>query len=181
MKYYKYLNLDWKPTRDKILEKLKENEEYFSIINFYTLGAWRNANEDIYKIPEIHEMFRPLNLNIKTISFFVTFTAKGTIHKDSGFNHTMPRINFPIINCEESETKFYEVNCEPIKMIQPNGENYYRYPNTSKYKHIDSYFLTQPVVFYGSEAHQVCNYGKTQPRISCTVEFHEDIKYLLDE
>ena len=179
MKYYKYLDLDWKPARDKILEILKTYpNSFFDRSN--NSGAFRQANTDLFRIPEIHEMFRPLGISIQFISLYVTFSKIGVIHKDDVPGY-ISRIIFPILNCEESETKFYTVSEEPIKLEQPNGLGY-NYYDPIHCKHVDSYFLTQPAVFHVREAHQVCIYRDLElPRISCTVQFHQDINYLVDE
>jgi hypothetical protein len=178
MKYYKYIDLDWKPARDKILEVLKEEPTLFSHAKVHTVGSWVDLTEKFYHIPEIHNMFRPFNLDISIIAFYVSY-HNSSIHIDSAPDY-ISRIIFPILNCDNTETKFFEKLEEPVKLTQPNGEIFYRL-DPLKCKHVDSFFLTQPVAFRVLEPHQVCIYHLNRPRISCIIEFQQDINYLIDE
>jgi hypothetical protein len=177
MKYYKYLDLNWEPARDKILEIFKEDPYMFSSMKVFTAGSWINMTDKFYHIPEIHEMVKPLNLDINVIAFYVSYNSS-SIHIDGASAYTS-RVIFPILNCENTETKFFEKLEEPIQRKQPNGELFYSFDPT-KCKHVDSFFLTQPAVFRVMEPHQVCIYHRNFPRISCILEFQQDINYLIE-
>ena len=177
MKYYKYLDLDWQPARDKIIEIINNEPGIFSFTKTFAVGSWLNLTEKFYHIPEIHNMFKPLNLDISIIAFYVSY-SNSSIHTDGAPDY-ISRIIFPILNCDNTETKFFEKLEEPVKRIQANGEVFYSF-NPLKCKQVDSFFLTQPVVFRIMEPHQVCIYHKNLPRISCIIEFQQDINHLIE-
>lgn len=179
MKYYKYLDLDWEPAREKILEILNNEPDIFNPATVYTVGSWIDLTEKFYHVPEIHNMFKPLNLNISIIAFYISY-VHSSIHIDESSSDYISRIIFPILNCDNTETKFFEAFEDPVKRTQRNGNGFYSF-NPSKCKHVDSFFLTKPVVFRIMEPHQVCIYHKNLPRISCIIEFQQDINYLVEE
>ena len=167
---FKYINLDWEPVASKLLEYTNISENFFD-------SPWKNAPKEIYKMSEIHELFKPLNLTIDVISFFTSNENRSSIHVDYG---KKVRINFPILNCQGSETKFFILKEKKtaIKGMQSNGEIYYSFLEEDC-RHVESLFLTQAVVFNGGNPHQVCIDTNKYPRISCTVAFKEDITHLL--
>lgn len=173
MKNFKYINLDWEPASFKILKLMSEKPEIFN------WQAWTNAPRAVYEIPEMHKMFKPLNLTISYIAFYCSMNEyKHNIHTDAGSN---VRINFPIKNCNETETKFFVLkeNKKPQVMVLPNKETFNSY-NEEDVDYLDSYFLTQAVVIDSRVPHQVTCHTTNFPRIACTVAFKEDISNLLE-
>jgi len=174
MKYiqnFKYIDLDWRLASSKILSYIDENLNLFE----NNTSHWVNADAAVYKIPEIHEMFKPLNLNIDRISLFFQEQTNSEIHVDFG---TAIRINFPILNCEYSETKFFKAIVPPKPKRQDNGEIYYHFDDETC-EYVESCFLTQALIFNGGNPHRVHFKLMNQIRISCTVSFKEDITNLL--
>lgn len=175
MAYYKYLDLEWEPTAEKIRKFLKDRPEVIHPKH----GAWVLAPRDIVlAVPEIKTMFKPLGINPMIVAFFVTRYKVGTIHIDG--TRFPIRINFPILNCENTETKYYKVTGPSRNQTQPNGSYYIEY-HPDNCVQIDSFKLTQAVAMKVLEPHQVVSYTDNLPRISCTIAFKEDISHLLED
>jgi hypothetical protein len=175
MKYYQYLDLDYKIACEKLklyfLEKANTTEHFWTALDTPTI---------LKMIPEIQYMFNPLKINVKQISLIksVGTSINNGIHRD----HTTcnVRVNLPIMNCEESFTNFYSSSAEPTKVFsRTNGVPYYQL-NLSDCKLIDSMCLHMPAALRVREPHQVVANKQCLPRVSCTIEFYENIDYLLD-
>lgn len=176
MNYYKYLNLDCTIVSNKLKEYLSNNPKF---LDESVMAAWRNANaaDVLEKVPELQDLFNPLNIRIRYLAFFVSSVMFGKIHIDAD-EKSKCRINIPVLNCENTETRFFKTPDTPVKIFQPDGIPLWDF-DPSSCIHVDQFYLTQPVVFRNTEPHQVVsnNIGKT--RVSCTIGFHEDIEYLL--
>lgn len=178
MKYYKYLDLDWQPAAIKL-------KEYILTVNRAILAnpkstSWKptDLGEVLAYAPELIDMVKPLNITIRYLAFFVSDYKQGTLHIDADL-YSKCRINIPILNCENTETRFFETTADPIKTLQPNGVPLYNL-DPSKCKQVDQLYLTQAVVFRNNAPHQVVSSNPNLPRISCTMGFNEDIEYLLE-
>lgn len=177
MRYYKYLDINWQPVAEKIKNYItSERTEFLTPL---MSSSWRNLNvsEMLAVVPELRELFAPLGLTIHHMAFFVSDYAVGTIHIDHDM-HSNCRINIPILNCENTETRFYKTLVEPIKVLQANGVPLLKL-DPSKCVHVDQFYLTQAVVFRNDQPHQVVSNNPNRPRISCTIGFNEDIEHLL--
>ena len=143
-------------------------------------GAWVNCDfKDVMeKVPSLQEMFTPLGLTIKRVSLFVMNYTTGEIHIDDDAIHPY-RINFPIMNCEHTETRFYKVASKPLTEYQANSFAYHFFDPTVC-EQVDSFELTGPVIFKTQEPHQVVVNHNNPPRISCTVAFYEDLDPLFN-
>lgn len=175
MKYYKYLDLDYKRAVDSLRSYVTLNRSM--IKSFWT---YLDTNEVLKLYPEVQEMFNPLNIHIKTISVIASSSTSLTegIHRDYVENPV--RINLPLLNCEGSVTNFYRTTVEPEKKYLPNGIPY----NKIEYKNcvlVDSFCLDRPAALRVKEPHQVVANKLKLPRISCTIDFIEDIEYLLED
>ena len=174
MAYFKYLDLNIESVSKKILEYINIHS-----ITKNNTGAWVNAdtNDILEKIPEISELFAPLGLTVFRVSFFIVKVSQGLIHIDD--DHCHYRINFPILNCENTETRYYKTLVSPRKKYQLNGLAYHRYDP----KHcllVDTLILDRAAIIKTYEPHQVVLLHNNYPRISCTVAFNEDLKSLFD-
>jgi hypothetical protein len=178
MKYFKYLDLEYKNVADKLLAYIYDNADTILYSHNY---AWKEVDtaDVLNKVPELIEMFTPLSLNIKYLAFSITKVSHGSIHIDND-KFSKCRINIPLLNCDKSETKFFTVDESPTLVVQPSGITLLKV-NPDRCVHVNQYYLTQPVVFRNSEPHQVVSYNENQPRIICTIGFHEDIEYLLTD
>ena len=174
MKYYKYLDLDYKNVSVKIKTFLEARPEFVAPGK----GAWIAAPREIVKeVPELLTMFKPLGLDIAMVGFFIMHYKIGSIHTDG--TDTPIRINFPILNCDDTETRYFKTSGPTMSQAQPNGNSYVQY-HPDYCEVIDSFKLTQAVAMRVLEPHQVVLNHDRLPRISCTVAFKQDISYLLD-
>jgi hypothetical protein len=177
MKYYKYLDLDWQSCGKQLLHYVQVDCPSLSTPGS---SSWRRAdlNDVLEKVPELATMFQPLNLTIWYVAFFVSHQQYGAIHIDAD-PVSKARINFPVLNCENTETRFYTTSAVSNKIFQDNGVPLMNIdPDTCT--QVDQFYLTQPVVFRNTHPHQVVSNNVNHPRISCTVAFNEDIEYLLE-
>lgn len=177
MRYYKYLDLDHTTVSKKLKEYfLNKNPEFISDNG---QGSWRLAPENIHdEVPELKDFFKPLNLNILFVGFFVSFKNESSIHID---NDEKPcRINLPVLNCEDTETRYYKLKkLDYNTKSQQNGLTY-KLLEKENCEQVDKFLLTRPVLMRVLEPHQVVINSNTFPRVSCTVQFEEDISYLLE-
>jgi hypothetical protein len=174
MKYYRYLDLDHKVACEKLKNYAMENAS--KIKNFWT---FLNTPKLLKLFPEVQSMFDPLNITIKQISLITSnnTSIRDGIHRDH--TNCNVRINIPIMNCEGSVTNFYSSNAEPQKLLLSNGIPYYQI-DYNKCVLVDSFCLEKPAALRIREPHQVIASSQQSPRVSCTIEFVENIDYLLD-
>lgn len=171
--YYKYLNLDYELVAEKIRKFLQTRQELVTDEK----GSWVYAPREIIKeVPELLTLFKPLGLDIIMIGFFVMHYKVGTIHIDK--TDIPIRINFPILNCEDTETRYFKTVGEPVDKLQDNELSYTEY-QLDQCEIVDSFKLTQAVAMRVLEPHQVLMHHNNFPRISCTVAFKQDLSHLL--
>jgi len=180
MKYYKYLpDLDWIPVAEKlkwyVLEYDKKPISYDDPNNMWQVIDQTDLHE---QVPEIKNLFKPMNLTVRNTAFFVSTQMQNTIHRDGVPGRC--RINIPILNCENTQTKFYVSHSKENRKNQPNGISYQQY-DASECSYIDSYYLNCPVILRVNELHQVFQDYNRLPRVSCTIGFHENIEYLMED
>jgi hypothetical protein len=179
MEYYKYLDLDCSTVSPKLVKYVYDNSAL--ILNNQKNSSWKAVNtEDVLsKVPELIEMFAPLNLTIKYLAFFITEKQNNTIHTDAD-TQSNSRINIPVLNCEKSETRFFTITEKPVMAKQDNGIPFLMI-NPLDCTQVDKFELTRPVVFRNNQPHQVVSFNEVQPRISCTIGFHEDLEFLFNQ
>ncbi len=177
MNYYRYLDLNWQPASEKLKRYfLTKNPEF---IANNSQGSWRLAPPDIHtEVPELKEMFDPIGLTILFVGFFVTFKNESSIHID---NDERPlRINFPVLNCENTETRFYKLKAAGYDTKSQTNGLTYKLLDPESCVFVDKFELSKAVVMRVLEPHQVVVNSKEFPRVSCTVQFNEDITHLLE-
>ena len=176
MEYYRYLDIDCSTVGPKLVKYVYAN--YASLFNDQYSSSWKAVNtEDVLaKVPELIEMVAPLNLTIRYLAFFITEKQNNTIHTDADTQSDC-RINIPVLNCEKSETRFFTITEEPVMAKQDNGIPFLMI-NPLACTQVDKFELTRPVVFRNNQPHQVVSFNEVQPRISCTIGFHEDLEFL---
>jgi hypothetical protein len=177
MNYYKYLDLNWQPAAEKLKQYIYKNP--WTYLTNLRKSSWKDTdlNTITSNIPELLEMVSPLNVTIRQVSFFISNYPKGSIHIDAE-SQSKCRLNIPVLNCENTETRFYTTTDEPVLIKQDNGVPLYRITPESC-THVDQYYLTQPVLFRNTQPHQIISNNPINPRISCTIAFHQDLEYLL--
>jgi hypothetical protein len=104
MKYYRYLDLDYKNVIDKISPYLLEN---FSKSNSFFVPL--NNQNILQKFPEIQKIFDPLNIHVDELALIVyNSTWHNFIHIDDPEDST--RINFPILIVKNLKLIFINLN-----------------------------------------------------------------------
>lgn len=176
MEYYKFLELDWVPVAEAMREYVLANPSLYKAGK----GAWVNCEftDIMQNIPELQTMFNPLGLTIKRVSLFVMNYKIGKIHIDDDAAHPF-RINFPILNCKDTETRFYKVTHAPTTEHQLNNVAYHFF-NPNNCELVDSFELDRPTIIKTQVPHQVVVHHNTPPRISCTLAFYEDLEPLFN-
>ena len=176
MIYYRYLDLDYKTSANKLLQYIQEQRP--DLLKKDEL-LWKNVDtyDVLAKVPELPQMFESLNISIRFLAFFVSFDPITVLHIDTKYSKA--RINLPILNCENTETRFYTMPTDSRQLsFQKNGVPFYKL-DTTKCEWVDQFYLTQPVVFRNNQPHNVISNNPLTPRVSCTIGFNEDISYLL--
>lgn len=173
MRYYKYLDLDFLPVAEKFKTYALDKRVPLG-------GSWVNLNteEVLGLFPEIQKMFDPMGITVSRISLITVNNEQTVIHRD--YTNKNVRINVPILNCAESVTNFYTTDIDPIRKFTPVGVPYWYY-ESDKCKLVDSFSLNRPAVLRVNELHQVVTNVSYLPRMSITIEFTEDIDYLLED
>ena len=176
MKYYTYLDLDWKPVAERLKHFVLDNKDMLG----YSIGGWRTLSltnlGDI--LPDLILMLKPLNISPVAVSFHIVHTSEGTsIHRDA-VKYNTRRILLPIMNCEGSVTRFYKSQLPTITIHQENGVSYDKI-NSNMCELVDEYCLEKPVAFRPNEYHRVFpNNNNSFPRISCPIDVDKDLDYL---
>ena len=172
MKYYKYLDINTKDIAEEIKNYLLENPHLIE----QGQGNWRLATEWLLEnFPKVQDLF-PWKIDYAGI--FVSHKSEGSVHIDN--DHFPVRVNFPIMNCENTVTKYFEKTKVLDKGTQTNGVTY-KPVETENLKEVDSFILNKPVIMRVLEPHQVCVSHNVFPRVSCTLQFKEDIEFMLEE
>lgn len=175
MKYHSYIDLPgWQVVAEKIKNWLMDRPNLWNEQH----GAWSDANMQDFNtnVPELAELFKPLNLTIRFVAFFTMSAKQSGIHRDAG-TETI-RINIPIQNCEGSVTRFFKATKPPIKYTQPDGIPYFLEDQESCILE-SSVEIIKPTILRVHEPHQVVIFHTNYPRITCTISFNEDLEHLL--
>jgi hypothetical protein len=171
--YYKYLNLDYEPVAEKIRKFLETRSELITDEQ----DSWIYAPREIIKeVPELLTLFKPLGLDILMMGFFVMHYKVTPIHIDK--TEIPIRINFPILNCENTETRYFKTVGPAVEKTQVNNLGFVEY-QPDQCEVVDRFKLTQAVAMRVLEPHQVLVHHDNFPRISCTVAFKQDLSHLL--
>lgn len=176
MKYYKFLDLDCSLVTNDMKQYVFDNPHLYKSGK----GAWVNCNlrDVIEKVPSLQKLFDQLGLRIKRVSLFVMNYKTGVIHIDDDIENPY-RINFPILNCKDTETRYYQVSELPTKQFQENKFAYHIF-NPDLCKQVDSFELSGLTIIKTQEPHQVVVHHDNPPRISCTVAVYEDLEELFN-
>lgn len=178
MKYYTYLELDWKPVAGRLRKFVLDNKDTLG----YSIGGWRTVSlinlGDI--LPELILMLKPLDVLPISVSFHISHNSEGTsIHRDA-VKHNARRILLPIMNCEGSVTRFYKSEKPTMTIRQENGISFDKI-NSTECKVVDEYYLEKPVAFRPNEYHRVFpNNNNPFPRISCPIAVDKDLDHLFE-
>ena len=179
MKYFKYLDLDWKPFAEKLGQYVTHIRPEMSRVDPHD-PVIHVDKEDLlkYASAELDIMLSGVDFKIDRFMIFSTGRNLGQIHTDE--NRVPCRLNIGLFNCENSETRFYKCAGIPEPGVQPNGLRFEKIDG-SKCVQVDQFYLTRPVLFRVGVPHNIERFDNpTSIRISCTMEPDRDLSHLLN-
>ena len=94
-----------------------------------------------------------------------------SLHRDSGPQY---RLNWPILNANSIETKFFTSAAEPTKTLAGPDAAYFRY-HRKDCSLQDSYILTKPTLINVQQIHGLYRIKDKFPRIALSFKFPEEI------
>jgi hypothetical protein len=105
----------------------------------------------------------------------VPANSKPNLHVDTA--DPFVRILWPVRNCTGSQTKFYDIPRECLRLTNlPDGVFFYDIIEQREWQSLEEFELTAPVVFDASVAHEVHpSPDATGHRISFTIGFDRDL------
>ena len=177
---YKFLNVD--------NHQVISDEIYNFVLNHSDLlgddakflFSLMDIDDMLMHTPLLKKFLDEKSLQPTVIGIVVTHAdSPSNLHVDyvDNPNTTYIRMLWPVRNCHDSRTIFYNVPNECIQLIeQPNGKPYYSIPDDQKLEYADEFQLTSPLVFDVSVAHEVVPApDTTQHRISCSIGFDRNL------
>lgn len=99
-----------------------------------------------------------------------------SIHRDTSIEST--RLNWPILNSSSIETRMFNTEAEPRKLVLPTGETYLTYAE-SDCNLIGSFRLTKPTALHVHTIHGLYRVENPLPRYILSFNFEYSIEHLL--
>lgn len=174
MKYWKRVALDgFEQLKPKLLSYV------FESVDVERCQFWNQL--DVQALPELQSMIqRTLDVQILAVAALVLRQRTSNLHIDhtrGQFGHKA-RLNLPLLNCEKSQTVFYDVGDTPHwKVSQGDGTKVWRW---GSYPRLTSFTLTDPTVIRVSAVHGLHSFT-TEPRIALTLNLEKDAVTLLED
>ena len=177
MNYFKHVDVN--PELEKIVSK--KLLDYVNSNSYSDNGFWTNVNtkDVLSKVPELLELYKPIGINIKRIAFITSIDKTSDIHIDDPETAPAIRINIPVLNCNNTSTNFFISEKPTVKMQLPSGIYYYKWLEQDC-KLVSSVCIDRSTLIRTNELHQVCIHSDNVPRITCTIEFYENLEYLMN-
>ena len=160
--------LNYITTQETVYKKLKPASWY--VLNLEELTA---------SCPELQESFSKINLDINYVAAIVMMNEKDIrVHTDNWYQEA--RINIPLLNCENTFTKFYS-NIKTQELHNPStGLISKTVVNLDEIVYEGGLELRKATVLRGNEGHHITVPSTNPvPRISLTIGFVQDPVYLL--
>lgn len=170
--YKKYSHPD---ISEKIYQYLLSKDKIFNDEIFYSGLDHKNF---FIEFPEIKSFLESHNTRCTGIGLIKIFYNKVAIHQDnSASNGGTMRINWPVINCEHSQTIFYEnFNGIKEKKYLDNGIIFHEYRDEDC-REIDRLCLDSPSALDVSVPHRV--WCDRFPRVSLSFHLRPSPNWLL--
>ena len=178
MAIYKFIELE-------NLEVIQKKLYNFMVSNTDVLDSktsWTPADivDIISEVPELEASLKKFtDLPLEKFAFVHRRPGSDEVHIDTQFG---TRLLLPILNCQGSYTRFYDLNGNSItKEVAPSGFTYDKVGTDFPLIEIDRLELTKPV-FFNTEGipHGVVTPQETRgSRISCVCTFNGDASHLL--
>lgn len=170
--YFNYIDIPY---------DLNEVQVYY---NSKPVGSGHFTLQDINKVldalPSIKQWFKDNNCKPNKVAYISTqANFVQPPHKDN-LNQILA-VNFPVYNCEEVKTVFYDdTNVNAIlKYTQAHNIPYYYYEIDERAP-IAEYILSKPVILNVKKIHSVVN-NSDKDRVSLSFRFEEEPWHLIKE
>ena len=160
--------------------ELKEYVSKFVTISPDNAFDELDTNQVIKECPKLHEYLISLMLKPIIIGLVRSWPKQIALNPHIDVCAQSLAINFPIQDCENSVTKFYNPggnNATKVLRRHPNGISYYHYDNVI-WEELDSYSLTVPTLLNVHVPHKVEHYGDNT-RLAMSIRFHQDPWFLI--
>jgi hypothetical protein len=169
MDYYKFLPDHGKEISILLKKYVLENNHLLT--NKYSF-VFCNTKHVLESIPELADYFQQYKLTVKHVFLFVSRVRFGRIHLDNDFENPL-RVNFPVLNCEDTETIYYKttVSGRPIEDLNMPTTVF----QPSDVIAVCKYNLSSAVIMKTQEIHQVVVNHNNFPRVSCTIACNGDL------
>lgn len=170
--YFKYIDIPY---------DLNEVQAYYNSKplsgGYFTL---QDINKVLDALPSIKKWFEDNNCKPNKVAYISTgpWFAQPP-HKDN--TDQILAVNFPVYNCEEVKTVFYDdTNVETtLRYTQAYNIPYYSY-KVDRQAPIAEYILSKPVILNVKKIHSVVN-NSNKDRISLSFRFEEEPWHLIKE
>ena len=170
--YFNYIDIPY---------DLNEVQEYY---NSKPLGSGNFTLQDIDKVldalPSIKKWFVDNNCKPNKVAYISTLANfVQPPHKDN--TDQILAVNFPVYNCEEVKTVFYDdTNVKTILMHTQAHNIPYHYYVLGGREPIEQYILSKPVILNVKKIHSVVN-TSNKNRVSLSFRFEEEPWHLIKE
>ncbi len=174
MKYWKRVVVDgFEQLKPQLLHRVLEK------IDIKTCPFWNKL--DAHEFPELQRVVE-LSLGVKPLMMTALVLRERTtnLHVDHTFGQFghKARLNLPLLNCEKSQTVFYNVGDLPPHRVSPrDGTKTWQW---GSYPRLTSFTLTEPTVIRVSAVHAVHSFTN-EPRIALTLNLDKDAVSLLED
>ena len=181
MKLYKFLSVDnHKVVSDQMHEYLYNRKmKILAQRDFYvTLDT-----KEVFKyVPLLKEIIDPMDLTVRRITL-INVPARHDIDDNIHVDYdSAVRFLWPIKNCENSETIFFNIDKNNLVLKGPDDDPFYAVIQLPPYDVIESFVLSAPVVMNPGVAHAI---RITRPimgtRLSFTIQFDQNIDHMLSD
>ena len=164
---------------EKTIDFLKTK---YDILNVTKPSLWNKLDtvEFVRAVPELLQYFKTLNLQLREVAFTICVSNENAgLHIDE--LPVTAKINFPILNTQDSQNLWYSVPEESMAQVEPIinkfGAAYYdlREVDISQCQQLASVEVLKPVVFNSQIPHMI-DMSKCQsfPRIVLTCMFFKE-------
>lgn len=147
----------------EVVDQMTESNHFYQGLD---LGITKFMGLDLFKIVLIQSLGRAL----------------GNIHIDyrAFDNNNTLAINFPLINCENSVTEFWESDHYDPNLRYTSSNTPYIGFTRDNCRKISEYKLVKPVIFNTSVPHSVRNYS-VAPRLAISLRLKHDPWHLVNQ
>jgi hypothetical protein len=172
---YKFIDI---PNHQLISDKVYNYILSTKILTDKVVWNWVFWWELISAVPELEQALDLLNLEIDRIAI-INAQPSSTVNIHIDYD-TVPRMLWPISNCQGSYTNFYNVDPNNLTEHQgPKGDKSLLVMHPELAEKIDTLELTAPVMFKPWIAHNiVTNPMYTESRISMTIRFKNNTDHV---